>query len=107
MVICFSDHRLDQNPPTAKIVHVKIPSARDDEDFQLLRVLYCRYVCKGECYESYVKVGEILYYGAGWYHETQVRARIIRLRRVMSGDFKGWSEKSFLNSERLFLSTES
>jgi len=32
-----------------------------------------RYVCKGECFESYVEVGEILYYGAGWSHETQVR----------------------------------
>ena len=29
------------------------------------------YVCKGECFESYVEVGEILYYGAGWSHETQ------------------------------------
>lgn len=39
----------------------------------VLSVCYfpCRYVCKGECFESYVEVGEILYYGAGWSHETQ------------------------------------
>jgi len=29
------------------------------------------YVCKGECFESYVEPGEVLYYGAGWSHETQ------------------------------------
>ena len=29
------------------------------------------YICKGRCYEAHVKRGEVLFYGTGWYHETQ------------------------------------